>query len=349
MPHTVTLDAKPLLARWQTLLAIDPRLRIRDAAERLGVSERDLLLVDRSAEIRRILPPTGGWPALVARLEELDDVMALTRNDHCVHERHGRYENPSVTGHVGLVLGDEIDLRIFYDHWNTGFAVTQNGRLSLQIFDQFGGAIHKVYLTSASNFLAYEHLVDALGVDDSPPECEIATIGPEATQADSEIDVMGLHAAWDGLTDTHEFFPLLRRFGVGRHQALRLAGGKRARRVHADTVRAVLEAARDGGTPIMVFVGSPGVIQIHTGPIQSVVETGPWLNVMDPRFNLHLRATAVESAFVVRKPTSDGPVTSLELFDAKERTIAMLFGRRKPGQPEDPAWSQLLDQHAVTL
>jgi putative hemin transport protein len=45
----------------------------------------------------------------------------------------------------------------------------------------------------------------------------------------------------------------------------------------------------------------------------------------------------------VRKPTIDGLVTSLELFDAEGQTIAMLFGERKPGSTELCAWRELVD------
>jgi putative hemin transport protein len=92
----------------------------------------------------------------------------------------------------------------------------------------------------------------------------------------------------------------------------------------------------------MVFVGNPGCIQIHTGPVARIVPMGPWINVMDPGFNLHLRADHVREAWVVRKPTSDGIVTSLELFDATGETIALLFGARKPGKPEDERWRELV-------
>jgi putative hemin transport protein len=67
-----------------------------------------------------------------------------------------------------------------------------------------------------------------------------------------------------------------------------------------------------------------------------------WLNVMDPGFNLHLRTDLVRAAWIVRKPTGDGIVTSLELFGATGDTIAMLFGERKPGAPELPDWRAAL-------
>ena len=64
--------------------------------------------------------------------------MALTRNDWCVHERHGEYLDIQADGPVGLVLGPDIDLRVFFSSWRSAWAVEQDGRHSLQFFDGEG-------------------------------------------------------------------------------------------------------------------------------------------------------------------------------------------------------------------
>jgi putative hemin transport protein len=99
--------------------------------------------------------------------------------------------------------------------------------------------------------------------------------------------------------------------------------------------------------PIMVFVGSGGCIQIHTGPVHNIqpLDTpggAQWINVMDPGFNLHLRCDMIASVWAVQKPTSDGVVTSVEAFDAQGELMAMFFGERKPGQHELQGWRELV-------
>src|SRR5690606_7542155 len=93
--------------------------------------------------------------------------------------------------------------------------------------------------------------------------------------------------------------------------------------------------------PIMIFAGNPGCIQIHTGPVAKPVETGGWLNVFGADFTLHLRREGVTQAWLTRKPTADGDVTSVELFDASGRDIAYIYGKRKPGIPELESWRAL--------
>ena len=73
-----------------------------------------------------------------------------------------------------------------------------------------------------------------------------------------------------------------------------------------------------------------------------MLRTGPWFNVLDPMFNLHLNTESIDSCWVVNKPTVDGWVTSLEAFTRNGDLVVQFFGERKPGTPELPTWRNLL-------
>jgi putative hemin transport protein len=209
------------------------------------------------------------------------------------------------------------------------------------VFDQQGEAVHMIYVAEGTDRAAFEALL-AAHADSAQPVTPEPRPAPER-KADQDVDVDAFRQEWRELRDTHEFFGLLRRHGVERTQALRLAPPEFARQVGVGAVDAVLDSAAGSGLPIMVFVGNAGCVQIHTGPVHRIAPMGPWLNVLDPGFNLHLREDHIASAWLVRKPTVDGLVCSLELFDAQGRTIAMMFGERKPGQAERCDWRNLLE------
>ena len=124
---------------------------MRDAAAALGVPEAALVEARRATgDAVRLRRPEGpeGFSAVIARMPEAGEVMALTRNEACVHEKHGRYNPPDIQGAMGQVVG-EIDLRLFLRYWRFGYALreeTRSGsRRSLQFFDASGTAIHKIY------------------------------------------------------------------------------------------------------------------------------------------------------------------------------------------------------------
>jgi putative hemin transport protein len=330
------------------------KARHRDIAEQLGISEAELIsahvdvAVDDGNGILQSIRLKPDWTSIVTSLEPLGEVMALTRNSSCVHEKTGIYRNVSNNNQVGLVLGGEIDLRLFYQQWAHGFSVveqTEQGvQRSVQFFDVEGTAIHKVFLTPHSDVSAYENLVTNFSVDDQSARIHVKTKATRPTElADTDIDVVGFHQAWRSLRHTHDFFDLLKRFGVTRIQAMRLADPLLVQQVENEAAHRLLQIAAIAGVPIQIFVGNSGMIQIHCGLIKKVSVMGPWLNVLDHNFNLHLREDHIASIWLVKKPTINGLVTSLELFDADGESIAMFFGERKSDGPESCEWRSLIE------
>jgi putative hemin transport protein len=332
---------------WIDLKREKAQLRARDAANELGVSEGELIasLCGASGEARAVRLRESGAD-IIKDVPALGPVMALTRNENCVHEKIGPYLDVSINPGNGLVLGELIDLRIFPANWRHAFGVmeeTKEGlRRSIQVFDASGTAVHKIYQKPQTDIDQFDALIDRWTAEDQSPEIHaLPPIMKRNERQDSEIDLRGLRSHWASLQDTHDFFGMLRDFDVGRLQALRLAGLEFAQRVQVSSLAQSLEFAQGDGTPIMVFVGNPGCIQIHSGPVHNLKRTGPWFNVLDPDFNLHLREDKIMSAWVVYKPTRDGTVTSLELYDSDDFCFAQLFGARKPGKPELVGWRDI--------
>lgn len=338
----------PTLQHWIT--ARNEGKRARDIAASLSLEEAQLVAsaVGADGELhatRLQIDPTELLPKLVP----LGPFKTITRNDTAVLEIEGSYADVEFfKAHgMGQSLGT-IDLRLFTRHWQKAFWLeeqTKRGlRRSLQFFDAQGVAVHKAYLLPESHEAELLALVQALRADDQGTD---ETVEPapakEAAKADADIDVSGLHAAWSAMKDTHEFFGLLRKFGVQRTQALRLVGREFAEPLQTDVLGSVLEQASAKDMPIMIFVGNRGLIQIHTGPVKKIVTMDAWWNVLDPKTNLHVLRSGVVEAWLVRKPTVDGVVTAVELYDTQGEPVALLFGKRKPGTPEDPTWREVAE------
>jgi len=335
-----------LKQQWDTLKAESPNLRIRNAADQLGVSEAELVATQVGETVTRLRPD---FAAILTDVESLGKVMGLTRNNECVHERKGVYLNPDFSSpHAGIFLGEDIDLRIFLGHWAKAYAVAEKSehgdRKSLQFFGKDGLAIHKIYLTADSDAAAFDALVAKYKSDDQGTDETVVEVPLNIDEkADGDIDVAGFQAAWSTLKDTHEFFGLLRRFGVTRTQALRLAPNENfAKKVDKEIIVKMLEGAAAGKLPVMVFVGNRGNIQIHTGRVRKTMWHNEWFNVMDPDFNLHLDMSKIAQTWIVSKPTEDGEVTAIEVFNELGEIIVQFFGKRKPGIPELQEWKELV-------
>lgn len=342
----ITVD-KSLKARWDELKTQEPNLRIRAAATKLGVSEAQLLATQLGEGVTRL---AGDWEALLKRVPELGKAMALTRNEAVVIEKTGPYNKPEFFSHggpsIGQVVGPEIDLRLFMHAWHHGFAVQKAVRnttmYSLQFFDAAGDAVHKIYLRDKDKLPVYESIVEEFRAgEQAAPALE-----PRKTNTsdanDTAVDAEAFLEGWANMTNTHDFFHLLRKHKVSRTHALELAKGRFAWPLSGTPWREALTKAAETELPIMVFAGNPGCLEIHTGPVKKLLPMEDWFNVMDPGFNLHINEPQLQQCWITEKPTDDGIVSALECFDAHGNMAVQFFGERKPGRKELEGWREIV-------
>ncbi|MBB4064824.1 hemin-degrading factor [Gellertiella hungarica] len=318
-------------------------LRERDLAAKLGVPEAALV----AAEVGHCATRIAADPAtLLGHVKALGEVMVLTRNETAVHEKIGHFEELHPGRQVSMTLGKNIDLRIFGSRWKHGFAVTRDvqgdTRRSLQFFDGAGVAVFKIHLRPASDIAAFDSLVDALRLDEQDrmfvpaagdaPEPELAAVDREA-----------LRREWQAMTDPHQFFGMLKRLRIGRQAAIRAVGEDIAWSLDRNAVSTLLERAAVAGVEIMCFVSNPGCVQIHTGTVSGIQRMGPWVNVMDPTFHLHVREDRITEVWAVRKPSDTGHVTSIEAYDRDGEMVIQFFGKRKEGMSELNSWRALAE------
>lgn len=343
---------------WRGIQQAKPGIRIREAAKELGASEAELLATKVGADVVRL---QGPWPALLQSFKTLGKVMSLTRNDTCILEHKGPFQEIDIMGEgaraMATVIGP-IETRVFFQAWHVAFAVTEekSDRVlkSIQVFDKSGEAVTKIYLQEKSNEEAYKKIIDDFRSPDQSPEVDVEP--SVAEELSGPTDPAAFLNDWRELKDTHDFFGMLRRHKVDRYRALELASGQFTYPVDALlTPKQILDTASAAKLPIMIFAGNRGNLQIHQGKVRTIRvlqrgHAGPehWLNILDPDFNMHMRMDFVHTAWVVKKPTADGEVTSVELFDKSKNMIAQFFGLRKPGIPEREEWRQLV-KTLVTL
>lgn len=319
--------------------------RLVEIAKALAASEMEALACQLDYDT--IIPLRADWSQLFTRLPVLGPIMALTRNEWVVHESKGQYAPALWKGPMGLVQGENIDLHMFASRWKYLFAVQvihQRGILqSLQIFDDSGSAVHKIYLEPGGNQDAFQTLVQDLRLDQwQLPEKLSAAPEPEAFRNVTPAEIQSLRHDWSQLQDAHEFSGMLRNHRVSHLQAMHMADPAHVREVGRDAVQQLLVQAHAHDEPLMALVGNSGMIQIYGGRIRTLKKMGDWLNVMDPTFNLYIDGRGVHRVFVVHKPTRYGTISSLEVFSVQGDLILSLFGYRKDDQQPPERWGQLL-------
>ncbi|SMF52854.1 hemin-degrading factor [Pseudobacteriovorax antillogorgiicola] len=337
----MTHVAEEIKNRWQEFSSQNPKVRIFDAAKQLEVSEEQLLLID---ENQSVIPLVADMPRILKSIRSLGKVMALTRNPSCVIETKGVYDKLEFHGPMGLALNPGIDLRLFLRNWRHAYAVESRKQdrtlRSIQFFNRFGEAVHKIYALDQEQQQAFEQISQDLR-DDRDFGFVLVESKPEA-QSSKPYDKKLFLEEWAQLKDTHEFFQLLKRHGLLRVDAMKAAEGTYTERLPLSALEVLFQRVVEQQQDFMAFVGNDDMIQIFTGKAQTYRKMGSWLNFLDREFNLHFNAQDVGSVYKVTKPSVDGDITSLEIYSHEGQLICQFFGERKPGQPELESWRNLL-------
>ncbi|MES0812211.1 ChuX/HutX family heme-like substrate-binding protein [Roseibium sp. SCPC15] len=342
----ISFEEKPSAAEIREARAQNPKMRERDLAQILGISEAEFVASFVGYGVHRIEPR---FENLFPGLQEVGEVMALTRNESAVHEKIGPFEQFINGKRAALMLGEQIDTRMFPANWIHGFAVEKSDgkevRRSLQFFDAHGDAVQKIHARTDTDLVAWNKLVGQLTLEDQ----SVDTL-PEPTPAEPfsrKLPATGveevLQERWQAMTDPHQFHGLLRELELDRVSAFELVGDAWAWPLDTGSVPALLRLAALESIPIMCFVGNRGCIQIHSGPVETVMTKGPWINVMDPNFHLHLRTDHIYEVWAVRKPADIGHVTSVEAYNSDGEQIIQFFGVRGEGNAERSDWRGLAE------
>src|SRR5271154_4536113 len=105
--ETSTTDGEAIVIKEElvdgrdALLAAEPTLRGRTLADRLGVSEAQILMLE-CGHSACILRPE--WPEIIGKVSSLGTVMAFTRNEWILHEKIGRYGGVSMNDSGNAVV-----------------------------------------------------------------------------------------------------------------------------------------------------------------------------------------------------------------------------------------------------
>ncbi|WP_424969293.1 hemin-degrading factor [Dinoroseobacter sp. S76] len=316
--------------------------RARDIADALGISEAALVAAEVGHRAVALHPHPN---TLIPALGTLGPMMALTRNEACVIEKDGAYTDYHGGEHATMTLNAGIDLRMFPRHWCHAFAVVEEVRSglrhSVQVFDAAGDAVHKAYLPTETDLSGWEALKTACTLPAQRDTLDLEErVPPEAARINLEKREI-LLKEWARLTDTHQFLRLCAKLKMNRLGAYRIAGAPFVRALAPEAVEALLTGVQTAGFDIMLFVGNRGCIEIHTGPIRRMEPMGPWQNVLDLGFNLHLRRDRIAEVWQVEKPTQRGPAVSVEAFNAEGLLILQMFGVPKKGNDTRTAFSEL--------
>lgn len=319
------------------------KLRERDFVALINISEAELICAYAcDGQARQLNVDIAD---LLDKAKGFGKILCIVRNDSAVHEIRGHFEKTFFNEGTSLTLGD-VDLRIFNKNWAYAFEkqvdIMGTQYNSIQYFDHFGAAVFKIYEHDGTNHQAWKAFADQHSLGSPSDMISVKPFLKQTTKRQFNVDVTEFRRRWSQMSDVHQLHNILKDMQIERHEANHIVGDNFAYQLDKSAIKTMLDQVHAENLPIMCFVGNCGCIQIFTGTIGPVKIYGPWTNIIDEKFHLHLLEPNISKIWAVKKPTKDGSVTSLEVFDKDDNLIIQFFGKRHEGQKELSSWSELI-------
>lgn len=316
-----------------------------DIAKILGMSEAEL--VHAQAGTNTIILDCKA-EEILTDMTKVGKVLAITRNYACVLERKGHYPDGQYhkhsSVHMGALVSWEIDLRVFLNHWHYAYVVESNNRRSIQFYDAEGAAVHKIYEIEDTDKDAYNALIAKYtAADQNTPFVLVGNKTCPEYVDEATIDWVAFEADYAAMADVHQYHPLLRKYKTDRLTSYRHLSDEWAYRVEHKALKLCLERAAETETPIMLFGGNQGCIQINTDTVHNIVKTGEWLNVLDDGNTAHIKQREITDVWVSKRPFKHDCeyVTCVDCFDKDGMIILTIFGQRREVTAELEAWREI--------
>jgi len=305
----------------------------------------------------------GDFAPLMQRLAALGNLTEVTRNSSALLEKDNVSGTLYVNNEIELAPAEAMHLRIFYPQWEHGYALEEhdacncgkdssdsNGNSgakqhSLQFFDRYGSMMHKIVLGENGDIASFRQLVsDHAAAEQLAPHLVHPLHSDAESDDDSlrQIDVDALRADWAHTHNHDDFIQRQEAFDQQRLRKLRLAGKAFAYQVANDSARVILQRMTEFGTSIMAQVGNAGIVQAYYGKIKNIRVKDSRLKITNSGFRMQLREDHIDSVWVAKKPTTDGIITSLELFNRQGTHIASFLSKKSNGQPEPREWREAI-------
>lgn len=321
-----------------------------DIAKKMRISEAELAHCRVGYDTCRLTPDI---PAIFRLLATAGGLTGITENDNAMQEHYGTYANVEFEEHASLLLNPYgLDLRFFLSQWHSAFVLAENTlnglQHSLQFFDRHGYAVHKIYTTRNTDMTVWKQLTAQFATHDNPRVTPRPVVIPASVPLTPEQQTE-FTRNWQQMTDVHQFFTLLKKFNISRLQAFRYVDNTLAQRIDNSALLRLLTLCEKDKNDIMIFVTNRGCVQIFTGAITRLermisADSGKYyIHIFNELFSFRIAESHIAECWITRKPTKDGIVTSMELFDKNGQAIAQLFGQRTEGEPEQTVWRRQID------
>ena len=273
------------------------KLRIKDIANHLEVSEAELLTTQIDNSSLKYLK-ISDYNIFFKELFKSHKVMFLIRSDFIVHEKvivcsEIEYHKNKIFFKNKKPLTD-FDFKKIENSFFEKKTHQNKPLLSFQFFDQYGNAILKIFLKS-KDYSVFESLSD-------------------------KFSFVYDYNLQKNILKKNEISERKKSLNLDSFQ------NQYTKRIKTDNLilRKILENASKHKFPIQIHALGNYSIQYHFGSVKNIMDFGPWINVIDKNFNIHVMENKINNNYITIKEVDGKYFYQIQILDENNNLILVV-------------------------
>ena len=284
---------RSLKSKWEKLQSEDNKIRIRDAAKKLGTSEASLLSTEINDGV--FFLNISDYDTFLSEVLSLDKIMLLIRSDSVVHEK--TISSKDIQLRDNKVFNSksnesilEFNPTLFKYVFSQNKLHAKRSLRSFQIFDIYGNAILKIYL-KGKNEIEFDNIVERYQAEYHYELQETGNLKNLEPKSIIELN------SSEKECECYEYD------------------------LKENILRKILTAASKEQIPIQIHAIGKGTIQYHKGLIKKIVDFGPWINIIDKTFNLHAMENHLKHVVLKKHQKDNDTFYYIDFFDKSNNYV----------------------------
>lgn len=282
-----------LKSKWEKLQSEDNKIRIRDAAKKLGTSEASLLSTEINDGV--FFLNISDYHTFLSEVLSLDKIMLLIRSDSVVHEKtisskDIQLRDNKVFNNKSNELILEFNPTLFKYVFSQNKLHAKRSLRSFQIFDIYGNAILKIYL-KGKNEIEFDNIAERYQAEYHYELQETGNLKNLEPKSIIELN------SSEKECECYEYD------------------------LKENILRKILTATSKEQIPIQIHAMGKGTIQYHKGLIKKIVDFGPWINIIDKTFNLHAMENHLKHVVLKKHQKDNDTFYYIDFFDMSNNYV----------------------------
>ena len=284
-----------LKSKWKELILSSDKknIRIRDAARQLDVSEAELLSTKINNNVKFLL--ISDYEIIFKQIfKSVNKLMFLIRNDYAVHEKNISTKKIKIIDNKIINLDENNQTLLSFDYSDFKFCFYElknhAGRKlsSFQIFDKYGCSLLKIY-----------------NKDDDYHNFEKVFL---KYYADYNYELQSIQK--NEQSNNSANLDSINRYYLKSNYSLKNNDIK-----NKNILRFIITCASKGKCPIQIHVIGNNSIQYHRDIVENIKDFGPWFNVIDKYFNIHVLESKIKRSQFIEYTIKNKKYYSIECLD----------------------------------